>query len=296
MAQPLTQALVKSVLDYDPETGVFVRKDGRVAGGVSKKGYRYIHLGRALRLAQVLAWVVMTGELPPRNITMRNGIKDDTRWTNLRLSGAESELTAERLREILDYDSMTGIFTYRRSRGPKQKAGAVAGRISPKSMDNGGGYRLISIDHVEYGAHRLAWFYVHGEWPALHVDHKNQNRDSNWIDNLREATRSQNMANQGLTKRNTSGFKGVSFHKASGKWIANIKANGKAIYLGLFVTAQEASAAYRTAALEFFGEFAAFERGLVGQNQALDACEAARVIGNPFPARSENPRYGFVHT
>ena len=121
-----------------------------------------------------------------------------------------------RLKELVDYDSETGIFTWKpRKWAYGAKAGTEAGWRDWK------GYVIITLDRVNYRAHRLAWLYMTGEWPSQDVDHKDRNKANNrWI-NLREATRSQNMGNQSLRDCNTSGVKGVSWDKKTGKWVAS---------------------------------------------------------------------------
>lgn len=91
-------------------------------------------------------------------------------------------------------------------------------------------------------------------WPL--VDHRNGDGLDNRRANLRRATKSQNGANQRIAARNTSGFKGVSWHKASQKWDAHIRANGRQRHLGLFLSPEEAARAYDAAARDLFGEFA----------------------------------------
>lgn len=168
-------------------------------------------------------------------------------------------LDVSHLRSILRYDPETGVFTYLVNRGNKRKAGDVAGFVSQRSRANGGGYRIVHIRNgvhrKEYAAHRLAWFYVHGVWPKNHIDHINGIRDDNRLANLREATRSQNMANRSAQSNNTSGLKGVSFHKAGRKWRGDLQVAGKPLFLGLYVTREAASAAYDLAAYLFFGEY-----------------------------------------
>lgn len=88
------------------------------------------------------------------------------------------------------------------------------------------------------------------------VDHINRNGLDNYRCNLRPATRLQNRMNCGLSKRNKSGFKGVSWHKSCNKWVAKIEINDKSIYLGLFDDKIEAAKAYNAAAKKHFGEFA----------------------------------------
>jgi hypothetical protein len=148
----------------------------------------------------------------------------------------------------LDYDQVTGVF-YRKAPGRGFAVGDVAGT---REQNN---YVRILLDGVSYRAHRLAWFYVHGYLPQR-LDHKDKIRFHNWIDNLRLCTVQQNNFNKSKQSNNTTGFKGVCFHKAAGKFVANIQINRKKCYLGLFDTAEEASAAYITASQKHFGEFA----------------------------------------
>lgn len=167
-------------------------------------------------------------------------------------------ITQERLRELLDYDPETGLFVWLQRDEiagsdkiwNKKHAGKTAGYLS------GLGYRPIKIDGHKYLAHRLAWLYVNGRWPAAFIDHINGNRADNRIANLREATQSQNQQNRGLTKHNTSGRKGVSWRRDIRKWSAQIAVSSKQIFLGYFTCPDAAAAAYEAAARKYHGEFA----------------------------------------
>lgn len=161
---------------------------------------------------------------------------------------AKSNLTAKRLRELLHYDPETGIFRWSKNRR-NVVAGTVAG--SPTSD----GYRQICVDMNRYRAHRLAWLYVYDEWPGGCIDHINQIKTDNRISNIRVASVSQNSFNTTIRSLNTSGFKGVSFHKIRNKWQARSTINGKAKSLGLFDTAIQASEAYENYAKKHHGEF-----------------------------------------
>lgn len=88
------------------------------------------------------------------------------------------------------------------------------------------------------------------------VDHKNHNLLDNRKENLRICTRRENKANTQGVKKNTSGFKGVGFFKATSKWRAYIKVNYKFISLGHYKTKREAALAYNKAARYYFGEYA----------------------------------------
>lgn len=165
-------------------------------------------------------------------------------------------ITQARLRELLDYNPETGVFSWRVRRGPSAPAGAVAGRISKAKRDAGGGYRWVGVDGKEYLAHRLAWLYMRGEMPPCEIDHRNTLRADNRFDNLRLCDDTQNMANRKIQANNTTGFKGVSLNKATGKFVASIQRCGQYKYLGLFPTPEQAHAAYSVAAKELFGAFA----------------------------------------
>jgi hypothetical protein len=173
-----------------------------------------------------------------------------------------SNLTADRLRELLEYDPETGIFTWRVRRAGKTVSGSPAGCVGPK------GYVRIDVDCVTYRAHRLAWLYVHGEWPSGMLDHRNRIRHDNRISNLRLANLSLNAANSTLISTNKSGFRGVSWHNRDKRWVSQICVNGRVTFLGNFKDPVDAARAYDKAAAEAFGEFA-------GINFPLDggACE-----------------------
>lgn len=154
----------------------------------------------------------------------------------------------ERLKEVLDYDPMSGIFTWKVGKR-KVKKGAIAGN---KRKD---GYVLIKVDYKRYYAHRLAWLYVYGEWPKAEIDHINGDPRDNRIENIRPANRSQNAANIGPQSNNTSGVRGVYKHSYGNSWVAQIQHNGKYIYLGSYKTLQEAKDAYNNASLRLKGEY-----------------------------------------
>lgn len=156
-------------------------------------------------------------------------------------------LTIKRLKELLHYDPDTGDFVWRFSR-----RGISGGKIAGSIMTIG--YRAIGIDCEKHYAHRLAWLYMTGRFPAKEIDHKNGDKaDNRWV-NLREATSAQNKWNIKKKKHNTSGYKGVHRH-APGKWRTQLIVKGKLIDLGLFSSPELAYEAYCRVAREVHGEF-----------------------------------------
>lgn len=107
-----------------------------------------------------------------------------------------------------------------------------------------------------YLGHRVAWLLHHGAWPVHGIDHINGDKSDNRIANLREATQHQNGGNQRLRRNNTSGFKGVCWDTWTNRWVATIMAHGKHHNLGRFDSPEDAHAAYMTAAVELYGDFA----------------------------------------
>lgn len=166
---------------------------------------------------------------------------------------ATAILNAARLRELLHYCPETGVFLWKVWRGGPTVAGSVAGSIDSK------GYRQIKLDMRLHLAHRLAWLYVHGEFPVGHLDHIDRNPKNNAITNLRLCTHSENHQNTGLRADNTSGVTGVSFNKPSAKWLAFISKNGRRHRLGLFDSFEVAVAA-RLAAKAHMHTFHPFQQ------------------------------------
>lgn len=161
-------------------------------------------------------------------------------------------LTREELKRCLSYDPETGVFTWAFRARNSIKIGDVAGSMSRS------GYQYIGINGKRYLAHRLAWLYVQGVWPENDVDHINRIKTDNRIANLRDATKSQNLGNSKTSRKNTSGVKGVCWHRHIRKWQATIHMHGKNRHLGYFATREAAAEAYRAAAENHHGEFARF--------------------------------------
>lgn len=157
-------------------------------------------------------------------------------------------VTKERLNEMFEYKDGE-LFWKIKTKRPQQKIGDRAGTFI------GDGRRYVSVDGVRYGEHRVIYFMHHG-YTDLFIDHRDRNPNNNRIDNLRAATKGQNEQNTEKRATNTSGYKGVSFNKRKSKWRATIAVNGKQKSLGYHSSPDVAFAAYKDAAVKFYGEFA----------------------------------------
>lgn len=157
-----------------------------------------------------------------------------------------SGLTAEWLRANLMYDPNDGRFHWR-SRGPGRVMGKKLGTVVWP------GYLTMKVNQIIFYAHRLAWLYVHGEWPSASLDHIDGNKANNAIANLRIATHSQNSASK-PTKRRIAASRGVMPHGAG--YVARIYHGGVRHYLGYFAKLEDARVAYEAKAKEIHGEFA----------------------------------------
>lgn len=152
------------------------------------------------------------------------------------------------LKELFDYSPEDGEFRYKKSRGNK-KAGSLAGSKTSE------GYKQLKINSRNYLAHRVAWMYVYNEDPGTsQVDHRDQCKDNNRINNLRLSTFEQNQWNRSVYKNNKLGVKGVYYNGYS--YIALIRQHGHQEHIGSYKTLEEAGEAYRARAKELFGEFA----------------------------------------
>ena len=156
-------------------------------------------------------------------------------------------LTQARLKDLLNYDQITGVFTWRMRTSNCIKVGDVAG------ADSGHGYLLIGVDGRRYKAHRLAWLYVHGHFPIEVIDHINGIGDDNRLCNLRSASYEENARNAGAKSSNKSGLKGVC--RNGNGWSSFCNVNGKQNYLGYFDSPEKAFVAYKAFAQLHHGAF-----------------------------------------
>ena len=135
-----------------------------------------------------------------------------------------TELTQERLKELLYYNPDTGLFTWRVDRR-RCRADGGAGSIN-------NGYVYIGVDGKKYYAHRLAFLYIDGAFPPGIVDHINRDRVDNRFNNLRYADHTLNGAN----RHDNNKFVGVCWNRRDNRWAARVKVNNHLKPLGTFVT------------------------------------------------------------
>ena len=165
--------------------------------------------------------------------------------------------TQEDVRSRLEFNAAAGEFTWlpRKVLRPQDKtwnskhAGNVAGVRRPD------GYVYIGLNNRRVLAHRLAWIYLYGVYPDKNIDHINRIKWVNRPENLRLATVTENSTNSGVRKNNTSGFKGVSFNKRIGRWVASIRHSGARHFLGAFDSAELAADAYNYVSKSEHGVF-----------------------------------------
>jgi hypothetical protein len=159
-------------------------------------------------------------------------------------------ITQQRLQELFSYQD--GNLVRKITVAGNAKAGSIAGSYHNK------GYVQVYVDGKNYLLHRLIYLYHKGYMPNL-LDHINNNKQDNSIENLREATYSQNQQNKKVQCTNKLQLKGAVYHPGKNKWQGRIQLNKKKISLGYFNTAEQAHEAYKIAAVKYFNEFARFK-------------------------------------
>jgi hypothetical protein len=153
-------------------------------------------------------------------------------------------LTRKRLEEALSYSSDTGLFIWASKLNRRVVVGSAAGSIDHQ------GYLRIVIDGSSYRAHRLAWFWTNGAWPAMQIDHIDGNKLNNSIANLRDVSAGVNAQNKRIARRGKkySPLLGVTRDKkGKGSWFAQIVIDSRPQRIGTFATEGEAHEAYLAA-------------------------------------------------
>jgi hypothetical protein len=149
----------------------------------------------------------------------------------------EKQLSRDLVLELLTYCPNSGVFVWNNRMGANVNKGDIAGGV------NSLGYRRIRLNGKYYSAHRLAFLIAEGSFPNGHVDHINQNRSDNRLENLRVVSVSGNGKNRSLGSNNTSGIIGVTFDKKVSKWKARVTHEKKRILIGYYDKLDEAKEA-----------------------------------------------------
>ena len=153
------------------------------------------------------------------------------------------------------YDECQRLFEYKAGELIRKRNVASMARKGDSAGWKQGEYVRLKINGQPYLRHRIIFLMHYKHLPEF-IDHIHGVSKGDFIWNLREATKSQNAVNSKIRRNNTSGFKGVSWHKDNRKWCARIRFNNKRIHLGSFNDINEAKNAYNEKSIELFGEFA----------------------------------------
>lgn len=153
-------------------------------------------------------------------------------------------ITQDKLKQLCEY--VDGRLVWRVSTGRVKRGAVVGGKC--------GRYYAAQVDGNKCYVHQLVFLYHHGYVPAT-IDHIDGNPANNTVENLRACTQTQNSQNAGLSRRNTSGAKNVSWDKGRSKWVVQVRVNGKSTNFGRYSTFDEAVEVARKVRQTYFGEF-----------------------------------------
>ena len=230
---------------YDGTQLVFAKDSGQggrfkagTPAGWECNGIRMVSFGNSAYPAHKAIWAIVHGEWPKLPIRHLNGDSLDNRIENLTLNVGSihraGEVSVDRLMQLFEYCPDSGLFTRKAAQNNRVKIGDFAGY-----KDNCG-YMRCGVDGKNLLLHRAAWGMFYGEMPNEQIDHINGIRHDNRIANLRLVSQAKNTQNAAIRLDNSTGVKGVSFHKKSGRYMAYINLNLKRQYLGYFDTLEEA--------------------------------------------------------
>lgn len=161
------------------------------------------------------------------------------------MSGVKIALTADKVRNLFDYDPVSGLLAWKISPSNRVRLGDPVGTVDSK------GYGQVQIDCRKYRTHRIIWLWMTGNFPSNQIDHKNRQRMDNRWENLRDVSRQENSRNLSLSRKNKSGIIGVYWRNSNQKWHAQITVSRKNISLGFFSNIQDAAEARKIAETKY---------------------------------------------
>lgn len=163
------------------------------------------------------------------------------------MSENDFTLSKEYLHQIFDYKN--GNIFWKIQCGSVYVGKKAGGLRDPR------GYKSVQINGNKYLLHRIIFMMFYGYTPKF-VDHIDGNPLNNRIENLRESTHSQNCFNRPKPVHNTSGTKGVNWHKTAKKWEVRVMILGKRVHFGLFKSLELAELVAIEARDKYHGKFA----------------------------------------
>lgn len=163
---------------------------------------------------------------------------------------AEQAVGIERLQELFIWRPEYGLLLHRTAKGG---GCSKVFALQPAGSANKRGYLVVKVGGRHFFAHRVAFAMHHGRWPDGDIDHIDRSPLNNRPENLRVATRADNVRNAGLRADNKSGIKGVHWYKQTGKWRAQIVFDGKNRNLGYYDDTETAALVRRIAEHAYFG-------------------------------------------
>ena len=164
----------------------------------------------------------------------------------------KDNLTLERVSELFEYSYSSGNLIRKKSTSANARKGNIAGYF------NLAGYRKTSIDGFQYYNHRLVWLLVNGRWPTKQIDHINGNKGDNRIENLREASLSENSQNRSKQSNCSSGEKCIWWKLDRQRYRVRVGVSGKYHHIGYFKNIQDAVTARDKAIKKLHGKFAKY--------------------------------------
>jgi hypothetical protein len=159
----------------------------------------------------------------------------------------QAVLTQESVRELFNY--VDGKLFWKIHKPHSRFVGKEAGFYT------GNGYKQVTINRKKYLTHRVVWLYHNGYFPDV-VDHINNIKDDNRIENLRSADRSKNQHNRAALKESSSGYKNVSWCKNAKKWRVSLCLKSKSHHFGLYDDLELADLVATMAREKYHGDFA----------------------------------------